>query len=142
MVQLESFGEVALLMPPLVVPSFGKSMKSISKLLLVGIGLLILLAWNLIINNKDERNLGDLTTLKLQESLSELSHIEPSKAFHVELKDTQISNSNNQVRPSMYSSSNQDVPAKSMEELIKSFKKEQSELASKAGENPFEPITK
>ena len=142
MAQLESFGEVALLMPPQVVPSFGKSMKSSSKLLLVCISLLMLLSWNLIFKNKDETNLGDQRTLKPQESHNELTRIESSKAFYVELKDAQASNSTIEARPSIYPSLNQNVPAKSMEELIKSFKKEQAELASKAGENPFEPITK
>jgi len=117
-------------------------MKSSSKLLLVGIGLLLLLSLNLIIKNKDEKNLVDQSTLKPQESHNELTRIEPSKAFYGEPKDAQASNSTNEARPSIYPSLNQNVPAKSMEELIKSFKKEQAELASKAGENPFEPITK
>ena len=125
----------------LVAPNFGKLMKSSSKLLMLSICLLTSLIYYLEMKSTDGGNLTEQVTPAHQTSQNDLPLHEASKALDGEQKDTDAKKFSNEIRSSNSAPMNPSAPAKSIEDLISSFQKEQAELNSKARVNPFAPVS-
>jgi hypothetical protein len=123
-------------------PNFGKVMKSSSKFLLICLSLLIFLTCYWIVKKIEVENLPWHSAQVQPTAKNELTIHEELKAIPQKVKDVNVRMSSIEDRTSVSNFTNPTVPAKSMEELINSFKKEQAELGAKAGENPFATVLK
>jgi hypothetical protein len=126
-------------MQRLAAPNFGDVMKSSSRFIAISICLLTLSGWNLIFKIFEQDNQKDQRNTEFTAAHDNLSPEVASGNVYPGTTEATSVNRNRDVLASSTISVNPNVTAKSMEDLIMSFKKEQEEMSSKAGLNPFMP---